>query len=294
MSDKYLSINGKLMTIDNKLIKLPSGSIDPLSENLVDTNTELVNQNKALVEDIETLVGGISIDPTLQEKTVTPTTEQQVVTPDAGNDGLSKVTINAVTSSIDSNIKAENIKSGVEILDVVGTYEGDTSNIATVKKLLDATKHATSLFSDYKGASVDGLIVYNDTSNVTNMMSMFSYCYKIISIPQLDTSKVTDMSYMFNFCSALTTVPQLDASKVTSMSYMFSNCSKLEEIHMTGMKVNFDISSSTKFTREALVEIINNCATVTSAKTLTMGSTNLAKLTKEDQQIATNKGWTLK
>ena len=150
MSDKYLSINGKLMTIDNKLIKLPSGSIDPLSENLVDTNTELVNQNKALVEDIETLVGGISIDPTLQEKTVTPTTEQQVVTPDAGNDGFSKVTINAVTSSIDSNIVAENIKKDTTILGVTGTYEG---NIPTGS--IDITANGTYNVSDKASAVVN-------------------------------------------------------------------------------------------------------------------------------------------
>ena len=62
---------------------------------------------------------------------------------------------------------------------------------------------------------------------------------------------------------------------------------------MYGMKVNFYISASTKFTREALVEILNNLATVTSTQTLTMGSTNLAKLTDEDKAIATGKGWTL-
>lgn len=150
MSDKYLSINGKLMTIDNKLIKLPSGSIDPLSENLVDTNTELVNQNKALVEDIKTLVGGISIDPTLQEKTVEPTTKQQVITPDTGKDGFSKVTINAVTSSIDSNIVAENIKKDTTILGVTGTYEG---NIPTGS--IDITANGTYNVSDKASAVVN-------------------------------------------------------------------------------------------------------------------------------------------
>ena len=121
--------------------------------------------------------------------------------------------------------------------------------------------------------SFEGIIQYSDTSNVTNMYNMFSYCSSLTSIPELNTSNVTDMYNMFSYCS------------------------NLETIHMINMKVSFDISSSTKFTREALVEIINNCYDVTTLnKTakLTMGSTNLAKLTEEDKAIATAKGWTLK
>ena len=111
-----------------------------------------------------------------------------------------------------------------------------------------------------------------------------------------DTSNVTDMSNMFRSCSSLTSVPQLDTSNVTDMNGMFYFSSQLQAIHMINMKVDFDIHSSTLFTREALVEIINNCYDVTTLnKTakLTMGSTNLAKLTDEDKLIATNKGWTL-
>ena len=109
-----------------------------------------------------------------------------------------------------------------------------------------------------------------------------------------DTSNVTNMTYMFYNCSSLTSIPTLDTSKVTNMTYMFYNCSSLTEIHMTGMSVDFNISASTQFTESALVEILNNLATVTSTRTLTMGSTNLAKLTDDEKAIATNKGWTLK
>ena len=77
------------------------------------------------------------------------------------------------------------------------------------------------------------------------------------------------------------------------MNQMFYNCKNLIEIHMTGMKVSFSISDATKFTESALVEILNNLATVESTQTLKMGSTNLAKLTDEEKAIATNKGWTL-
>lgn len=162
-----------------------------------------------------------------------------------------------------------------------------------LKNLLDATKSTNYLFNNYTGTSVDGLISYIDTTNVTNMSYMFVGCNKLTSIPLLNTSKVTDMRVMFRGCSNLTSIPQLDVSNVTDMNYMFDSCTKLEEIHMTGMKVAFDISESTLFTREALVEIINNLATVTSTPRLRMGATNLAKLTDEDKAIATNKGWTL-
>ena len=74
---------------------------------------------------------------------------------------------------------------------------------------------------------------------------------------------------------------------------MFYYCSSLETIHMINIGVNLDISSSTKFTREALLEIIGNLKTVTRTMRLKMGTTNLAKLTDEDKAIATNKGWSL-
>jgi len=162
-------------------------------------------------------------------------------------------------------------------------------------------------------------IDFNGSENVTNMSGMFWSCGSLVSVPLFNTSKVRDMSYMFNSCRSLTSVPLFDTSSVTNMSQMFigcvsltavpafdvskvtnlssifSACSDLEAIHMFGMKVKFDISASTKFTREALLEIINNCADLTgqTAQKITMGSTNLAKLTEEDKLIATNKNWTL-
>ena len=39
--------------------------------------------------------------------------------------------------------------------------------------------------------------------------------------------------------------------------------------------------------------VINGLQTVTTTQTLTLGSTNLAKLTEADKKIATDKGWTL-
>ena len=133
-----------------------------------------------------------------------------------------------------------------------------------------------------------------NTSNVTDMSNMFSYCYQLKSLPQLDTSKVTNMSTIFYNCENLTTIPAWDVGNVTSAGFMVNGCSNLKSILMTNIGFDLNIErSSTKYERSDLLVILNNLKTVTSTKKLTMGATNLAKLTDEDKAIATNKGWTL-
>ena len=107
----------------------------------------------------------------------------------------------------------------------------------SLKTLLDATKSTYYLFRNYSGTSVNDLISYNDTENVTNMISMFYQCLKLTAIPQLDTSKVTNMSYMFYGCSASTSIPQLNTSNVTNMESMFRFCVILTTIDITHMNI---------------------------------------------------------
>ena len=56
--------------------------------------------------------------------TVTATTEAQTITPETGK-VFDEVIVNAVTATIDANIVAGNIKAGVTILGVEGTYTGE-------------------------------------------------------------------------------------------------------------------------------------------------------------------------
>ena len=61
--------------------------------------------------------------PTTQNVEVTPSTSVQNITADTGK-VLGTVKVKAVTAAIDDNIVAGNIKSGVTILGVTGSYEG--------------------------------------------------------------------------------------------------------------------------------------------------------------------------
>ena len=69
-----------------------------------------------------------------QIKVVDPLTTSQVISPDENYNALTKVTVNKVSSSIDSNIVPENIKEGVSILGVTGSFQGsDTTEDATAE-----------------------------------------------------------------------------------------------------------------------------------------------------------------
>ena len=84
-----------------------------------------------------------------------------------------------------------------------------------------------------------------DTSEVTNMSSMFDSCYDLtnLDLRNFDTSKVTDMSKMFSDSMGLTSldVNKFDTSNVTTMSYMFSDCYSLTSLDVR----NFDTSNVT-------------------------------------------------
>lgn len=60
----------------------------------------------------------------LESLNVTPSTVSQNIVPSGNIDGYNEVNVEAVNSSIDANIIDSNIKAGVTILGVVGTYTG--------------------------------------------------------------------------------------------------------------------------------------------------------------------------
>lgn len=153
---------------------------------------------------------------------------------------------------------------------------------------------------------------YLDLSRVTWITGMFAYehasgdnrqsCLK--TIPLYNVTNVTAASNLFKGCGKLESIPALNFSSIpeTSSAFIYrggngwtDGCYSLKEINILDIHYNFQISASTQFTREALVHIIDNLRDMTgsTAKTLTMGSANMAKLTDEDIAVATAKNWTI-
>ena len=113
------------------------------------------------------------------------------------------------------------------IIDLNYKFSGDKNLIWF--PLVD-TSNVTNMGSMFNNCTLLKEVPQLNTSNVINMSSMFSYCTSLKEIPQFDTSKVANMGSMFNNCTLLKEVPQLNTSNVINMSSMFSYCTSLKEI----------------------------------------------------------------
>ena len=101
----------------------------------------------------ETKITDVSVGVTLSEgevqsKEVSPSTEDIIVLPDEGFDALKSVTVKG-----DIDLKAENIKDGVELFGITGTYTGEPIHFQS--KEISPSETATDVFPDagYNGLS---------------------------------------------------------------------------------------------------------------------------------------------
>lgn len=161
---------------------------------------------------------------------ITPSKQEQKFT------GLyENVNVKAVTSDVDSNIVAENIKENVEILGVKGKFVGAKYRPKYIS------------FYSYSGTNLDYELANLDTSLITDMSSMFSFVKKAktLNLSNLNTSNVTNFNAMFSQCYELERLDlrSFNTSNATIMSSMFSSCNKLTELDVS----SFDTSKVTDF-----------------------------------------------
>ena len=150
-----------------------------------------------------------------------------------------------------------------------------------------------------------------NTSNVISMNNTFTSCDSLTTIPPLNTEKTTNMYFMFYHCSSLKTIPLLNANKADYISYAFNYCTNLIDFgglenlgqaYKTSRNANdldyqLNLSYSTQLTHESVMNVIDNLYDIKTkgckAQQLVLGSTNISKLSAEELQICTERGWSV-
>ena len=126
----------------------------------------------------------------------------------------------------------------------------------TITRTITGDTLPSSISFKYESGLVS--LSYLDTSNVTDMSSMFYDCTILTSLDlsSFDTTNVTSMYNMFNNCQSLTSLDlsNFNTTNVTNMESMFRDCIILTSLDLS----NFNTSNVT-----SMRNLFNNCTNLT-------------------------------
>ena len=231
--------------------------------------------------------------------------------------GSKTITENGIYKAADDNLdgysEVEVATSGVDINEYFKpTIQGGygygwrDSFIKFRSPLIVEGTNGYNMFNGYAFETAPELI---GAEKLTYAMQMFYSSNYLKYVPDFNTSNVTTMYAMFQYNPNLITVPKLNASKVIVVANMFDSCDNLTNLgglenlgqaYDTTKSANYssytlDLSTCKKLTHDSLMNVINNLYDIKSKgcnpQSLVLGSTNISKLSAEEIQIATDKGF---
>lgn len=172
--------------------------------------------------------------------------------------------------------------------------------------IIDCTNMKTQMISSFYGcSSLEEVHFINIPTNISiNINSMFSLAPNIIpdklkTISFSPKININNAQLLFNGRYSLQTiVGELDFSFIgdaNSQNSVFNACTSLKEVRFTkeSIKYNLSFTQSSQLSDESIQSILDGLANVSTTQTLSLNSGVYAKLTEEQKQSATDKGWTI-
>lgn len=222
----------------------------------------------------------VNIQPNLQEKTITVTQNGTYnVVSDDSYDALSKVKLIA-------NIPEKKI--GTKTITENGIYNANDDNLDGYSQVNVSTNGVD--INDYFSQSVT-YMVFNlrdqitkipiiDTKNWSNFSGGFSNFRCLVSMPELDFSNATEIGGMLD---GDTNLVNLGGFKNLGKSYKTAFSAGTSSYKLV-------LSHCTKLTEESLINVLTKLYDIKTAgcksQTISLGSTNLAKLTSDAGKAA--------
>lgn len=154
------------------------------------------------------------------------------------------------------------------------------------------------MFYIYRGSHLPGNIDLSKVPAKAVNSAMFAMS-SLVEIYDMGLCAMNSYLNAFYKCETIKKIPVLRTHKGTTFSGTFYETFALEDITFEGViGQNLNVSYSTKLSRESLINIIDCLYDYasdgdTAIHKLNLGSANLDKLSDDEQQIATDKGWTL-
>lgn len=152
-----------------------------------------------------------------------------------------------------------------------------------------------SLVTDLKGILEECGVVL-DFSKCTAMTQVFMFS-TITRLPTIDASSLTNFQ-IFTHCHDLVSVDKVILKDGAVFTNPFHTCTSLRDIDFEGYIMNNGVNFqwSNDLTHDSLINILNalydySDDTSGTVWTVTIGSTNKAKLTTDELEIAEQKGW---
>lgn len=164
-------------------------------------------------------------------------------------------------------------------------------------------------YSGFAGHSEPMKIAFEEGSTITQTVAYAFYNCTGLTEIEFPPSITTFNGYLLSGCTSLKKVVFNSNANITNISTSnvgnpFYNCISLEDIQIPKnwsvldqviIISNGSANFTNVLTHDSMVAMLENLSDLTgqTAKTLTLGETNLARLSAEEKAIATAKNWTL-
>lgn len=250
-----------------------ASALTALNTDIQNARTAITNKGGTVTVDggSSQLATDIATITTLNGTTlsVTPSTFAQSFTPTSPYNAYTNVSVPAVTYSIDPNIIAENIKSGVTILGVTGTLDNKTKLGLPANIIYGATPTIATKEIDLSNLDVSGLTqvdsygLYYEFYGANNLPQTINFS-NLTTVGNYGMANVFyNCSYNLNTQSISILMPKLSSATNNSFYYMCrpsstSTTTAIDYVEIGNSNTPWTLSSGNAFQYAFLCARLNN------------------------------------